>query len=138
MTPEQKETLRKEIDKLVSEFEWSGVYENDRKKILDFMVSKIEEKEAIFQQYYDLWNPVDKFVRNHPSIQIGDSVSAKALEMLQQSEAKIQAAREVEFERGAEEQRQILWKMFEEAGGTLSAFHTENYLDKPTFKSLDK
>jgi len=91
MTPESKEALRKEFEK-----EWyKPVSKHPRFAMFDFLVSKLEEKEAIFQQYYDLWNPVDEFVRNHPSIETGDSVSAKALEMLQQSEAKLEAARKV-------------------------------------------
>jgi hypothetical protein len=128
MSPEQKEQLSKELEAYMQKALINGA-SSLHLVFMDFMVSKIEEKDsAIYAS--------ERFRAQDAMSHINEANELRA--KLQQSEAKLEAARKIEFERGAEEQRQILWKMFEKAGGTLSAFHTENYLDKPIFKSLDK
>jgi hypothetical protein len=49
------------------------------------LMEALKQKENIIQQWFTLWNPVDEFVRNHPSIKLGESVSKKALELLKNS-----------------------------------------------------
>jgi len=99
MTPSEKEALRKEFNEY---FWFDGSLRTDETRLLvhfdkntafNFLVSKLEEKEKVLNEYLFFWNQVDEFVRNHPSTKIGESVSKRALEMLQQSEAKLEAAR---------------------------------------------
>lgn len=45
---------------------------------------RIRELETLKRDYFELWNPVDEYVRNLPELKLGDSVSSKALLFLKE------------------------------------------------------
>jgi hypothetical protein len=84
------------LDKMPKPNEWNRMYghhfksfEAGREHERTLANSQLSEKQKTIdslerwkKDYFSLWNPIDEYVRNLPEMKVGESVSAKALEIL--------------------------------------------------------